>query len=50
MTPEFRRLMEVDKPLAHAGGAGDQLDLIRDRYMAAGGMPDHLRYGWIRNA
>jgi hypothetical protein len=50
MTPEFRRLMEVDKPLADVTGFGDQLDLIRGRYAAAGGTPDHLRYGWIRNA
>jgi hypothetical protein len=49
MTPEFRRLMEVDKPVAAAFGAGDQLDLIRERYAAAGGAPDHLRYGWIRS-
>jgi uncharacterized protein len=48
MTPEFRRLMEVEKPVAE-GGTGDQLDQIRRRYAAAGGGPDHLRYGWIRN-
>jgi hypothetical protein len=45
MTPEFKRLMEVDtggKPLA------DALDLMRERYAQAGGAPDHLRHGWIR--
>ena len=45
-TPEFRRMMEVDKPL----GAVDELDRMRERYAAAGGQPDHLRYGWIRPA
>jgi hypothetical protein len=39
MTPEFRRLMEVD-----------DLDRMRERYAAAGGGPDHTRYGWIRTA
>jgi predicted TIM-barrel fold metal-dependent hydrolase len=42
MTPEFRRLMEVDRPLA------DNLERIRQRYVEAGGAPDHLRYGWVR--
>jgi uncharacterized protein len=45
-TPEFRRMMEVDRPL----GAVDELDRMRERYAAAGGQPDHLRYGWIRSA
>jgi predicted TIM-barrel fold metal-dependent hydrolase len=45
MTPEFKKLMEVDKPIA---GAMDNLDLMRQRYAEAGGAPDHLRYGWIR--
>jgi hypothetical protein len=27
----------------------DNLDLMRERYVAAGGAPDHLRYGWVRN-
>jgi hypothetical protein len=42
MSPELRRVMEIDRPLA------DNLDRIRERYAAAGGAPDHLRYGWIR--
>ena len=42
MTPGFKQLMEVDKPLA------DNLDVMRQRYAEAGGAPDHLRYGWIR--
>jgi len=42
MTPELRRLMEVDRPVA------DNMDLMRERYAAAGGGPDHLRYGWVR--
>lgn len=45
MTPAFKKLMEVDdagKPLA------DNLDRMRERYAAAGGAPDHLRYGWVR--
>jgi hypothetical protein len=42
MTPEFRRTMEVDKPVA------DNLDLMRQRYAQVGGAPDHTRYGWIR--
>jgi hypothetical protein len=46
-TPEFKRLMEVDKPL---GGGVDKLDRMRERYAAAGGQPDHLRYGWIRSS
>jgi hypothetical protein len=49
MSPEFKRLMEVDKPVADAFGAGDQLDVMRERYAAAGGTPDNLRYGWVRN-
>lgn len=44
MTPGFRRLMEVDKPLA------DNLDRMRARYAKAGGGPDHMRYGWVRPA
>jgi uncharacterized protein len=44
-TPEFRRLMEVDKP----PGSVDELDRMRERYAAAGGQPDHLRYGWVRS-
>jgi len=47
MTPAFRKLMEVDKPIV---GATDNLDLMRQRYAEAGGGPDHLRYGWIRRA
>ena len=47
MTPAFRKLMEVDKPIV---GAADILDLMRQRYAEAGGGPDHLRYGWIRRA
>ena len=42
MSPEFKRLMEVDKPIA------DNLDEIRQRYAQAGGAPDHVRYGWVR--
>jgi hypothetical protein len=45
MTPEFKRLMEVDvagRPTA------DNLDRMRSLYAQAGGTPDHLRYGWIR--
>jgi hypothetical protein len=45
MTPEFKKLMEVDtggKPVA------DRMDRMRDLYAAAGGTPDHTRYGWIR--
>jgi len=45
MTPEFKKLMEVDKPIADTM---DNLDVMRQRYAAAGGAPDHLRYGWIR--
>jgi uncharacterized protein len=44
MTPAFRQLMEVDKPVA------DNMDLMRERYAAAGGAPDNLRYGWIRKS
>jgi predicted TIM-barrel fold metal-dependent hydrolase len=44
MTPDFRKLMEVDKPVA------DNMDLMRHRYAEAGGGPDHLRYGWVRRA
>jgi hypothetical protein len=47
MTPDFRRLMEVDGP---ATGGADELDRMRQRYAAAGGGPDHLRYGWISRA
>jgi uncharacterized protein len=47
MTPAFRQLMEVDKPIV---GNLDNLDLMRQRYVEAGGGPDHLRYGWIRRA
>jgi len=49
MTPEFRRLMEVDRPPGAATGhvVPDALDRIRDRYAASGMAPDHLRYGWI---
>jgi hypothetical protein len=47
MTPQFKQLMEVDKPVA-GGPVADKLDLMRERYAAAGGGPDHLRYGWIR--
>ena len=47
MTPEFKKLMEVDKPVA---SVMDNLDLMRQRYAEAGGGPDHLRYGWIRRA
>ena len=49
MTSQFKRLMEVDKPVA-AGPVADSLDLMRERYAAAGGGPDHLRYGWIRHS
>jgi hypothetical protein len=42
MTPEFRRVMEVDNPVV------DNLDLMRQRYAEVGGAPDHTRYGWIR--
>jgi uncharacterized protein len=51
MTPEFRRLMEVDKAPGTAGvdaPSGDALDAMRARYAEAGGGPDHLRYGWVR--
>jgi uncharacterized protein len=41
MSPDFKRLMEVDKPIA------DNLDVIRQRYAEAGGGPDHMRYGWL---
>jgi len=41
MTPDFRHLMEVDKPVA------DNLDLMRQRYAQIGGAPDHTRYGWV---
>jgi hypothetical protein len=47
MTPQFKRLMEVDKPAVRP--VADALDLMRQRYADAGGGPDHLRYGWIRN-
>jgi uncharacterized protein len=47
MSLEFRKLMEVDKPVA---AAMDNLDVMRQRYAEAGGAPDHLRYGWIRRA
>jgi len=49
MTPQFKQLMEVDKPIA-AASVADSLDLMRQRYAAAGGGPDHLRYGWIRHS
>ena len=45
MTPELKKLMEVDstgKPIA------DNLDRMRERYAAAGGAPEHVRYGWVR--
>jgi predicted TIM-barrel fold metal-dependent hydrolase len=44
MSPEFKRLMEVDRPVA------DNMDRIRERYAQAGIAPDHLRYGWVRNS
>ncbi|HXR51217.1 MAG TPA: amidohydrolase family protein [Steroidobacteraceae bacterium] len=49
MTPEFRRLMEVDRPPAAANGAlmPDALDGMRERYAASGMAPDHMRYGWV---
>ena len=52
MTPEFRRLMEVDRPPGAAGAATgdampDALDRMRERYVASGMAPDHRRYGWI---
>ena len=53
MTPEFRRLMEVDRPPGAATGATggdlmpDALDRMRERYVASGMAPDHTRYGWI---
>jgi hypothetical protein len=43
MSPEFKRLMEVDQPVA------DNMDRMRERYAQAGIAPDHLRYGWVRN-
>ena len=45
MSPDFKKLMEVDKPIA---GGPDNLDRMRELYARAGGGPDHLRYGWIR--
>jgi predicted TIM-barrel fold metal-dependent hydrolase len=48
MTPEFRILMEEDK-VPKTGAVPDNLDRIRERYAAAGGAPDHLRYGWVRS-
>jgi hypothetical protein len=48
MTPQFKQLMEVDKPVAVGRPVADNLDLMRERYARAGGGPDHLRYGWIR--
>jgi hypothetical protein len=49
MTPEFRRLMEVDRPPGAATGAivPDALDRMHERYVASGMAPDHTRYGWI---
>lgn len=47
MTPEFKRLMEID---ASGQPAADRLDSMRERYAQLGGAPDHLRYGWIRRA
>ena len=44
MTPDFKHLMEVDKPVA------DNLDRMRELYAQAGGTPDHVRYGWIRTS
>ncbi len=47
MSPEFKRLMEVDtagRPVA------DALDAMRERYAQSGLTPDHTRYGWIRRA
>jgi predicted TIM-barrel fold metal-dependent hydrolase len=44
MSPAFKRLMEVENPLV------DNLDVMRERYAAAGGAPDHLRYGWVRSS
>ncbi len=44
MTPELKRLMEVDKPVA------DNLDRMRERYADSGIAPDHTRYGWIRKS
>ena len=41
MTPEFRRLMEVDRPIA------DNMDRMRDMYADSGLAPDHTRYGWV---
>jgi hypothetical protein len=48
MTPQFKQLMEVDKPVAVGRPVADNLDVMRERYARAGGGPDHLRYGWIR--
>jgi len=49
MSPEFKRLMEVDRPAGAAGGAliPDALDRMRERYAASGMAPDHMRYGWV---
>jgi predicted TIM-barrel fold metal-dependent hydrolase len=47
MTSDFKRLMEVDKPIA---ATMDNMDLMRQRYAEAGGGPDNLRYGWVRRA
>ena len=52
MSPEFKRLMEVDRPPGAAGAATgdampDALDRMRERYVASGMAPDHRRYGWI---
>ena len=48
MTPEFKRLMEVDKPIATAPEPTTWIACAQ-RYAAAGGAPDHMRYGWIRS-
>ena len=47
MSPEFRRLMEVDQAPT-AGMPMDNLEQMRARYAASGMAPDHLRYGWVR--
>ena len=47
MRPEFRKRMEVDKPLT---GMQDDMDRMRHRYADASRGPDHMRFGWIAKA
>jgi uncharacterized protein len=43
MSDDLKRLMEMP------GYTADALAKIKEQYAASGSLPDHARYGWIRN-